>query len=113
MVNAKSIKNLRPNGKGQRPRRADGSLAKSPGRPRTRDIRAAVLADIQARGEGRVLSRLYRERLDLYLAYGHGRPTETVLLGGAEGAAPVRVDLVEAARTLRRERDQPESTQPA
>jgi hypothetical protein len=72
-------------------------VPKNGGRPRIKPLREAILDDYSKTG-ATVLKRLKRDHLPLYCAYGFGKPVETVLLGGADDASPIRLDLIDAAR---------------
>ena len=97
-VNPTSLKNLRRPAKGEKPRNRDGSPAVSPGRPRTADLRADILADYLRHGKAFV-QRIRTRKPELYAAYGFGRPPETIMLGGVEGK-PLQVETPMEALTI-------------
>jgi hypothetical protein len=89
-MSPKSLKNLRRPAKGEKPRKADGTPAVSPGRPRTADLRADILADYERHGKA-FIPMLRRKRPDLYCFYGFGKPVDTLQVGGIPGQ-PVQVE---------------------
>ena len=85
-VNPKSLANL-----AKRKTWTKGSAPKSPGRPSTADIGALIRAQF-AKNPGRCLTQLKRRKVDLWYAYGFGKPAETVNIGGIPGQ-PLQVDI--------------------
>jgi len=97
-VNPKSLKNLRRPAKGEKPRNRDGTPAVSPGRPRTADLRADILADYE-RNPQAIVALLRKRKIDLYCYYGFGKPVDTLQLGGIPDQ-PLQVEDFTAGMTI-------------
>ena len=89
-VTPKQLANLRRPARGERPRRRDGSLAVSPGRPATRWLVEMIRADY-ARNPAKIVALLKKRKIEVYCAYGFGKPAETVQVGGIPGQ-PLQVE---------------------
>ena len=89
-VTPKQLANLRRPARGERPRRRDGSLAVSPGRPATRWLVEMIRADY-ARNPAKIVALLRKRKIEVYCAYGFGKPAETVQVGGIPGQ-PVQLE---------------------
>ena len=62
-----------------------GQSGNPSGRPKqSQPIKEAIQADYEKHGHN-VIERLRTERLDLYLAYGFGKPTENISLMDSDG----------------------------
>ena len=97
-MNPQSLANLRPWKPGDNPR------VVSPGRPKDRDFRKEFVAYvIKGQKLEPLFDSLIESRPDIAMAYLAGKPPETLLIGGAEGADPIRLEALEIARRLRAE----------
>ena len=64
---------------------------KSPGRPPTRGLAEMIRKDY-AKDPAATVRLIKKRKMDLYLSYGFGKPTETLNIGGIPGQ-PLQVDI--------------------
>jgi hypothetical protein len=69
------------------------------GRPKTKLLREHVL-EMFNENPHRCVKRLYNERIDLFMAYAFGKPTDTLEVSGPNGSQLVPSEMILAAALL-------------